>query len=256
MDSAGVTSHQLQIPINDRTARRNLAAFLAAGCPTFRTVNSDLWTLSDAYRKADKILGNDFITPEEVMDTRRGFVYTPDQIVQFEKTIPEQEELEWLRDNGYMLVPGPAKSMSLLDIMEEPNDKYFDLSFIGWCKGDEQRFSRYDRVKVKWLKLRKNEVPNSIFKNADEQQALLSPLEYVPNVAEVAWGIITYKLLRSTGLLKGINVRTSSIDRYGECVTIGYPLLVHERIKFDGLNISSCRQFNSGLGLGMSSARE
>ena len=69
MEKAGVTHQQLVLPVNNRKARRNLAAYLAAGCPelpvgvkvTEETASSR--TVSAVYQVAVTILGDDFITP-------------------------------------------------------------------------------------------------------------------------------------------------------------------------------------------------
>ena len=50
------------------------------------------------YELARTILGNDFITPEEVMKSCREITYTKEQLAIFRRTIPGQEILEWCRD--------------------------------------------------------------------------------------------------------------------------------------------------------------
>ena len=227
MEKAGVTHQQLVLPVNNRKARRNLAAYLAAGCPelpvgvkvTEETASSR--TVSAVYQVAVTILGDDFITPQEVVETRSGVVYSESQLAEFENTLPTQEELKWLSDNGFMLVPGPATPLSCLEI-RNLNSQYFCTKTGGWYEEEKQRFSREQKATTKWLKLRKKPVPDSFSKTWDEQVKLVSELEYVPNDAEVEWGITTYKAVNNVYLLKVVYVRTSSLYSDGYRVCVGY----------------------------------
>ena len=172
------------------------------------------------YELARTILGKDFISPEEVAESRRGVVYTSSQLSWFGDNLPTREVLEWCRDNGYILVAGPPKALSLLEIRELNRD-YFYSKESGWYAEVQQKFSRDDRVLGQWVMLRKGPVPNSTSRIWDEQQPLLSGLEIVPNAAEVIWGITTYKAVRNVYLLGGVYVRTSSLDAYGYRVRVG-----------------------------------
>jgi len=46
-------------------------------------------------------------------------------------------------------------------------------------------------------------------------------MEYIPNIAEVAWGLATYKEIRNIWLLPYMYTRTSSVDSDNECVIVG-----------------------------------
>ena len=170
---------------------------------------------------ARSILGNDFIAPEEIAKARPGIVYAAEDIDEIEKKLPPREELEWLRD-GFMLLPKPPKSKprSLLEVRELKPD-YFYSSTGGWYANDKERFAREERTGNGWLKLLKGPVPNSTKKNWNEQQPLISGLEYVPDSAQVAWGVTTYHAVRGVYLLPNVYVRTSSLDSGGVRVSVG-----------------------------------
>ena len=70
--------------------------------------------------------------------------------------------------------------------------------------------------------MRYSRTPNSFNVRADDQIKLLSPIEYLPNDAEVEWGVTTYKAVRDIFLLPNFYVRTSSFDSDGVCVHVGY----------------------------------
>lgn len=173
------------------------------------------WTL------ARSVLGNDFVAPEDIAKARRGVVYTPEEIAGLCKTLPNRKELQWLRDNGFILVAGPPKPMSLLEIRDLKNE-YLYSKTGGWYSGDKEKFSRDDKATAKWLKLRKGPVPNSTSKSWSEQQPLLSDIEYVPNAAEAVWGVTSYKAVRGVYLLPNVYVRTSNLDSDGYRVSVGF----------------------------------
>lgn len=257
MQKAGVTHEQFILPMNDKKARLNLATYLAAGCPKLSdttattvtpTAPAVARTLCAAYQEAVEVLGDDLLIPEEIMEDREGIVYTADQLTEFENSLPSKEELVWLRDNGFILVPGPHKPLSCLDI-RTLNPQYFYSKTGGWYAEDQQKFSREEKVTTKWLKLRKGPVPNSTRKNWDEQMALVSGVEYVPNDAEVEWGVTTFKAVRDIYLLQGIYVRTSSRVSDGYRVYVGC-------FGQGGLSVGNCWDVDRDDGLGVASARK
>jgi hypothetical protein len=200
------------------------------------------------YDTARMILGKDFISPEDIAKAR-GVVYTEEQLLHFGKTMtPSQEVLKWCRDNDYMIVAGPPRPMSLLEV-RDLNQKYFYSETGGWYANDKEKFARNDKVEPWWIMLRKKPIDDSTDKNWTEQQKLLQPAEFVPNAAEVTWAVTTYKAVRGVYLLPNVYVRTSSVDSGGYRVSVGL---------FDskGLNVSYCSDDVRNVNLGLSSARK
>lgn len=198
------------------------------------------------YELVRTILGKNFISPEDIMKSRKSVVYTDDQLSQFGDTVPSQEVLEWCRDNGYMLIAGPNRPMSLLEVRSLKKD-YFYSKEGGWYA--EQKFAEIDKVETRWIMLRKEPVPQSTSKNWNEQQSLLSETEVTPNVAEVAWCVTTYKAVRNTYLLPSIYVRTSSLDSGGRRVYVGI-------FGAGGLVVSDWRDGGRYGSIGLSAARK
>ena len=172
------------------------------------------------YDLARTILGKDFISPEEIAKSRKGVVYTDEQLTDFGDTLPAQDVLEWCRDNGMMLVAGPPKAMSLLDVRDLKSD-YFYSKKDGWYAEDRQTFSRNDNAESVWIALRKEPIAGSLGKNWSEQSDLISDPMSVPNAAEAVWGLTTYKAVRGVYLLPNLYVRTSSLDSGGRRVHVG-----------------------------------
>lgn len=184
-------------------------AYIVAGIKRFSAKAPD-------YRLARTILGKDFISPEEIAATREFAFYNHELLAKFGDTLPSQEALKWCRDNGMMLVPGPPKAMSLLDVRAVVDISYFcskgpKLNDPDWYDNDSQVFARNDKVEPAWIAICKEPVLGSLHLSWADQSNLVSAPATVPNAAEVAWGITTYKAVRGTNLLPNVYVRTSSV---------------------------------------------
>lgn len=203
-------------------------AYLIAGVRRFSAAAPD-------YGLARTILGKDFISPEEIVESRRAIVYTDEQLAKFSETLPAQDVLEWCRDNGMMLVAGPPQAMSLLDI-RDLNPEHFYSKQGGWYAERAQTFSRNDKAETVWIALRKEPVQGSLRRNWAEQEALVTDPMVVPNAAETVWCLTTYKAVRDIYLLPTLYVRTSSVDSDGVHVLVG--LFGAEGLRVDGWNDS------------------
>lgn len=248
MEKEGVPWEKFQLPIDNRTARRNLAEYLKLGCP--KAKNGLIITHSGSdYSLAREILGNDFILPDEIARARNWELpYSDEQLHRFTETLPSEEVLQWLHDNGFILVTGSPKPMSLLEI-RDLNPKLFYNKTGGWYANESEKFSREDKVNPEWLMLRKTPVPNSTNKTWSNQQKLISEMEYVPNAASVVWGLTTYKEVRNEYLLPNVYVGTSSVGSDGSRVFVG-------DFDGDGLVVNDCSDDNYGSDLGVASARK
>ena len=200
------------------------------------------------YDLAKTILGKGFISPEEIA-TARGLTYTDEQLAKFGDTLPAQDVLEWCRDNGMMLVAGPPKPMSTLDIRSIKID-YFDSREGGWYSNKSEKFARNDKAEPVWIALRKEPVAESLNRNWSEQSDLVAEPMVVPNAAEALWGFTTYKAVRSIYLLPNLCVRTSSLVSDGHHVHVGIfgalGLLVYsnwDSRRVDLLGLASARKF-------------
>lgn len=200
------------------------------------------------YDLARDILGGDFITPNEVVQARDQS-YSDAQLTAFQSTLPSKEILEWLKVNNYMLVPGPSKTLSLLDVRRLNDALFYSKDGKGWYSESGETFSRTDTVSPVWLALRKSPVPDSTSKTWGEQQTLLGNDEYFPNAAEVTWGLTTYKEVRGTYLMDNIWVRTSSALSDDRRVYVGGFSSV-------GLGVLSWWDGRRSSVLGLSSARK
>lgn len=235
-------------PMQSVAQRRNLTAYLQMGCPKING-NGEIVTptLPDDEELARLILGDDFLSVEEVAKAY-CWNYTDDQLADFIETLPDFETLIWLRTNGYMLVATPPTDTNLLQVRDLDNQLFYSKS-EGWYAESQQTFSREDVVKAgQWLVVRKEPYPNSRKKNWDEQQKLLTEVEHVPNAPEMAYAVTAYYKVRGVYLLKGVYVRTSSVDAGGDRVVVGF-------FVGDGLHVSVCWDDLRHDNIGVSSSR-
>lgn len=213
------------------------------------------------YDLARSILRKDFISPEEIEEAR-SVIYTDEQLIKLGDTLPTQEMLEWCCDNDMMLVAGPPKAMSLLDI-RVINASYFYSKKDGWYTNKTEKFSRDDKVETVWIALRKEPVAGSFNKNWSKQNDLVTAPMVVPNAAETVWGLTTYKAVRNVYLFPDCYVRTSSrgsdgIPRGSDCIPRGSDCIQVDIGRFGakGLIVSS-NWYDPGIGnLGVASARK
>lgn len=238
-----------QHPTNNVTARRNLAEYLQMGCPKVND-NGEVVTnqLPEGHELARLILGDDYITPEEVA-TAYGFSYSDEQLEHFADTLPDTQTILWLRANGYMLIAGPPTEMNLREVRELEN-KLFYSKTEGWYAENGQTFSREDKVVAgEWLAIRKEAVPNSFSKTWNEQQDLITEDEHVPNAPTVSYAVTAYYKVRGIYLLRGKYVRTSSVSADGVHIIVGC-------FDEDGLGVFNYWDDLRHGSLGVSSARK
>lgn len=200
------------------------------------------------YDLARLILGKDFISPEEIA-TARNLPYTDEQLVTFGNTLPAQDILEWCCDNGMMLIAGPPKSMSLLDVRAVKTG-YFHSKEGGWYADNAQKFARDDKAEPVWIAFRKEPVPFSLNKNWSEQTKLVVVPMIVPNAAEAVWCLTMYKAVRDIYLLQNLYVRTSSLDSDGDRVFVGlfdgkglHVINYWGNFRYSYLGLASARKF-------------
>ncbi|HVY54835.1 MAG TPA: hypothetical protein VHC46_03675 [Thermodesulfobacteriota bacterium] len=232
--------------LDDDSAQRlnenaGFAAYLAQGIRRFSAKAPD-------YALAQSILGEDFITPEEVAKARKGIVYTDEQITALAESLPSEEVLTWCKENGYAVIPAPPTALSTLDIREIQSAHFYSKSG-GWYAEDKETFAREDKTSSGWMAIKKTPVSNSTNKTWKEQTKLLSKVEIVPNAAEMSWFITTYFEVRGVRLFEDVYVRTSSLDSDGLRVRVG-------RFDSGGLGVDHWSGDGHDGSIGVSAARK
>lgn len=191
-------------------------------------------TATNGFGLARDILGDDFISPEEVMNVYAS-PYRKHELANLRKTVPNLKTLKWLLENGYMLIAGPDTDLNLIGVRSRDrsifcpeNDDY------GWFTDRRHNSVQRDWVRGgDWLMLRKSEVPDSRNKSWGEKLKLLTSPEQPPNIAEACWGIATYRKVRGVCLHLNSYTTTSSLDGRNRRISVGYLSKRGIHISFD-----------------------
>jgi hypothetical protein len=165
------------------------------------------------------MLGGDLITPQEIHRAFDNLVYSREQLALLKRTFPSDETIWWCHNNGYLLVAGPPRALSLKELRALRPQYFYRQS--GACWFDDHAFARSERVPVRWLKIRKDAAPGSQCKEMEQQRTLVSDHEVIPTAAEVVWATMVYKTVRHSNLFADTYVRTASVGDDGMRVHVG-----------------------------------
>lgn len=171
-----------------------------------------------SYSLAKDILDQDFISPEEIAVKFDFFYSGKDKRILLER-LPPQNEFEWCRRNGMILVASPPCAFSLRTIQE----RYHCLNDAHpWYLRYTQEFSKNDTTEpLMWVALQKSPIMDSFGKKFTEQRTLVVESVTIPNIATTAWCLMVYLVVRGVRLYEKVRTRTSSIDSGGNSVSIG-----------------------------------
>lgn len=168
---------------------------------------------------AQGILEGDFLSPERIR-LALGMEYTGDQIALLENELPNDYKLRQCREQGVMLVAGPAKPMSLAEIMRQDTPVFGDSAAV-WATCSNQ-FAQTAAINPGWMLFNKQPVPDSDRMSWHDARDLVVQPKFVPNVAEVAWAILVQKMVNGEFLFPDEYVRTSTSPAVGLHVAIGH----------------------------------
>src|SRR3989344_2306373 len=198
-------------------------------------------------------LRKDFLNLSDILKSR-GIMYSDERARHLiAGGFPSESALAYAYDKKFIVLPGPARPMNLVNIynnwpwsfrktfFDDPPFNYF--STFDKFK-NENKFALEDTVKPGWYMLAKDILPGSASKTLSEQFELLAdegyapPDKYIPNTAELAWCLTMYAMARGTRLLHNIYVRTSSVHEDGNRILVG---------RFDrfGLRVTNYRKDDS-----------
>ena len=165
------------------------------------------------YIQARSILGEDFITPEEIMRADKSISYTEQHQLMLQDTVPSIQDLWWCKNNDYALMPAPPNQITLSSIR---GLWYVGPHFpLGRGKYAVDRHIT-DTIKSGWFAIRKQPVPESV---------QLSEVEGLPNAVELAWFITTYYKICGVRLFAKDYGRTASVFQHQDGkypVAVGY----------------------------------
>ncbi|MBT9171597.1 MAG: hypothetical protein DDT18_01981 [Actinobacteria bacterium] len=194
-------------------------------------------------KRAREIMGKNFFGVEEAIK-HFGFGVNPthQQLaalseIPFSETVLEQSK------NTHVLVA--VFPLSVLEIRDKVGSKLF--YYQSWY--NKESFAK-ERGETSWQLVRQTPVDNSISKNWQEQQTLLSKDDEVPSAQVMVYTIIGHYLATGERLFEHIYVRTFSVGSDGYRVFVGRfgsrGLVVFsywDDFRYDDLGVSSARKF-------------
>ncbi|MFA6159753.1 MAG: hypothetical protein WC678_01530 [Parcubacteria group bacterium] len=176
------------------------------------------------YDLATAILGEDFITPEEISKYIGGIQYLDSDIQDLKTSIPSEKILDWLAGD-YTLVAGPPRPMSVKEIVNS-NPSFFggnalveNYRICGKLYPKNERFLK-EEIPAGWIILRKSFIRGAelssgktYFSSDESNENELSHC-YIPNVAKVMWVAYVCKAIRKRNLLPKKWIATNSQSNY------------------------------------------
>ena len=178
-----------------------------------------------------QILGQDFISPEEVESA--GFAtYSSAQRGQLAAVMPPQETVERMRRDGFGLIP----QLTSRDFLKE-----IPLTEIEHVALPSDH----------WLAIKKTPVQGSGFLTWCEQLQLLTEEERVPSVLEAAWFLLVFRTVRQQYLWRDV-LRTGTQDVSASRSLIPRHFAVRELRGSEVL--FSIEDGYAGMGVGISAA--
>ena len=149
------------------------------------------------------LLKQDLLTPEEI--AAHGVNYEEVDISALIGSLPEQRLLESLGRDGMILLPGPPKPMSLMDIRALWKNFFFMPGGEELYQDSDDAFARSDKIDaLGWLACPRDFLSShSMGLERAEQIDLVRAPWMISKVPEAVWILATYYKTRGYNLLKG-----------------------------------------------------
>lgn len=195
------------------------------------------------FEKAREILGDEFLSPNDVSLSEFSNRYSPAQLTEFEQTLPDEKCLKQLKQEGFFLTAGPAQEVSILflDKMFQKKLLYRTKERLGpidylilspseykklvddvvsgrkrkcLCEHKRARFAVEEKVTARWYAMQKK----AFFPQASwiDLVAAQFPGFKIPTAIELVWSMAVFwriygkKLFSEPTTSRRVYIRTSS----------------------------------------------
>ncbi len=183
-------------------------------------VNGEDFEPSTVFEAAVQIMGaNNVHGPDQIMK-HFGVRYMKEQLLQLADTFPSEGTLLACKDTHILVAGYP---LTALKIRERMKKNFYRQD---WYNNED--FARKTKVRLRWLLLRKGEVPNSRSKTYNQQLALLGPGESNSIFCEVVYGMNIHFAETGERLHETHYVRCQDVSSGGYRVYVG---------SFDGVGL-------------------
>lgn len=204
----GLDGDDMQATIDDTTFRQELMRFWKSRGRSITPV-----TETPSQARARQIMGQNFHGPDQVMK-RFGVWYTEAQLLQLADTLPSEEVLRACKDTHILVAGYPLTG---LEIHKRMKQNAYEQD---WYENED--FARKTKVRLRWLLLRKTDVPNSRSKAYRKQTALLDSQEETSIFCEVLFGMNLHFAETGERLHETYCVRCQDVISNGDRVYVGH----------------------------------
>ena len=193
----GLSFETLQMPISDEGMRRRLISYwlLLGHEPT------------PSQKLAREIMGKNFSGIEEAVQ-RFGLTPTEAQIKALAQVPFSEAELRACRNTHKLAAVFP---LSILNIHEKGGRRFFSAIDEVWGRRSKDFVFMKDQGKVGWHLVRQTPVPDSEYKNLNDQFRLLGQDEEVPTARVLVYLMFDHYLATGKWLFPRPGVRCSSL---------------------------------------------
>lgn len=192
------------------------------------------------------ILGNDFLSLPEI-ESAYGFSYTSEQKELLAASAPEEMMLMFAKRHQCTLIPTLPVDYNLFEFYTF-NNPTTTAQQESWLLSPTLLFPHDELLRgCQWLMVSKYPRLFSLEKTWSDQAKLVSRFEYIPKAVEVVYAITTLHKLRGIRCLDQVVLRTVSIDRCGQHVTVG-------DINLNGFDVNTCWNGYSKKTIGLGTA--
>ncbi len=189
---------------------------------------------------AAEIMGRNYHGPDQVAK-HFGVRYRDAELAQLAEVPFSEDELRACKDTHILVAGYPLTGLEIRKRMKKNAYKQ------DWY--ENQDFARKTKVRLRWLLLRKTDVPNSRSKTYDEQLALLGPDEEFSIFCEVLFGMNLHFAETGERMHETYYVRCQDVTSDGNRVYVG-------RFGQSGWDVHGDWDVNRVSYIGLSSSRK
>ena len=212
------------------------------------TMIKDVKTRTLSVHKARGLMGKNFLGIKQAKWHFGNDVFTESELKKLSETSFPENVLKECKDT-HVLIAVPGK-LSILDIQDKVDRELFNSRYEYFRHYNGKHFTKR-RDKTCWRLVRKTRLPNARLKTWEEQKALLSSKQYIPDTRVMIYVIITYYLEKKLKLFGNHFIRTADAcaspnsrvviknprDNHGLSV-----LCWHNSVHVDGLGCAVARK--------------
>lgn len=159
------------------------------------------------YSYVRKVLGKNFISPEDVTRIFPNLKFTERQKKIFIRTLPKRSVIDYCYKHNFVLVATPPKELSLLQVVNLKPEEFFSPEREEKWYENKSFFKNVKIKKSEWLIIAKR---NCVGFSKHMGQTKLNNKFYVPNITELSWVVLVVKIFSDFYLFNNFSILSST----------------------------------------------